>query len=77
MLTRECYSFSNGDWGIRQGMIVGTGTVYAGSAWDEIKHIRQAIGFLKPKKALDEITHDLCPISFSSHILSRKSLIQY
>lgn len=75
---------------------------YAGSAWDELKHIRQAIGFLvsfihyfpfllpvlvvtfyngevtvspqiftfsvqvihqKPKKTLDEISHDLCPVS--------------
>ncbi|KOM29980.1 hypothetical protein LR48_Vigan845s000800 [Vigna angularis] len=39
---------------------------YAGSAWDELKHIRQAIGFLvihqKPKKTLDEISHDLCPV---------------
>ncbi|PKA61180.1 hypothetical protein AXF42_Ash006076 [Apostasia shenzhenica] len=39
---------------------------YAGSAWDELKHIRQAIGFLvihqKPKKTLDEISHDLCPM---------------
>nr|KYP42747.1 Myosin-J heavy chain [Cajanus cajan] len=40
--------------------------LYAGSAWDELKHIRQAIGFLvihqKPKKTLDEISHDLCPV---------------
>ncbi|WZZ11437.1 hypothetical protein YC2023_097358 [Brassica napus] len=39
---------------------------YAGSSWDELKHIRQAIGFLvihqKPKKTLDEISHDLCPV---------------
>ncbi|KAM7253655.1 hypothetical protein ACFE04_021809 [Oxalis oulophora] len=39
---------------------------YAGSAWNELKHIRQAIGFLvihqKPKKTLDEISHDLCPV---------------
>ncbi|GJX64854.1 myosin-11-like protein isoform X1 [Tanacetum coccineum] len=36
---------------------------YASSAWDELKHIRQAIGFLamhqKPK-TLDKITHDMC-----------------
>ncbi|KAI7749578.1 hypothetical protein M8C21_021880 [Ambrosia artemisiifolia] len=48
LLRRECCSFSNG------------------SAWDELKHIRQAIAFLvihqKPKKTLDEIRHDLCPI---------------
>jgi hypothetical protein len=39
---------------------------YAGASWDELKYIRQAVGFLvihqKPKKSLDEITHDLCPI---------------
>ncbi|GFQ04055.1 myosin-9 [Phtheirospermum japonicum] len=39
---------------------------YVGTAWDELKHIRQAIGFLvihqKPKKTLDEISHDLCPV---------------
>ncbi|GER24910.1 myosin-11 [Striga asiatica] len=39
---------------------------YAGTSWDELKHIRQAIGFLvihqKPKKTLDEISHDLCPV---------------
>ncbi|KAJ9564948.1 hypothetical protein OSB04_000914 [Centaurea solstitialis] len=39
---------------------------YAGLAWDELKHIRQAIGFLvahqKPKKTLHEISRDLCPI---------------
>ncbi|KAK7857088.1 myosin-11, partial [Quercus suber] len=35
-------------------------------AWDEMKHIRQAVGFLvihqKPKKTLKEITNDLCPV---------------
>ncbi|KAL7177355.1 hypothetical protein ACSBR2_030666 [Camellia fascicularis] len=39
---------------------------YAGSAWDELKHIRQAVGFLvihqKPKKTLNEITNALCPV---------------
>ncbi|KAF5810597.1 putative Dilute domain-containing protein [Helianthus annuus] len=39
---------------------------YAGSAWDELKHLRQAIGFLviheKSKKTLDEIIYDLCPV---------------
>jgi myosin-5 len=39
---------------------------HAGSSWDELKYIRQAVGFLvihqKPKKSLDEITHDLCPV---------------
>ncbi|KAG6418712.1 hypothetical protein SASPL_120916 [Salvia splendens] len=39
---------------------------YAGSAWDELKHIRQAVGFLvihqKYRISYDEITNDLCPI---------------
>ncbi|XWS17453.1 hypothetical protein CRYUN_Cryun33cG0069200 [Craigia yunnanensis] len=39
---------------------------YAGSAWDELKHIRQAVGFLvihqKPKKTLNKITKELCPV---------------
>ncbi|KMZ61533.1 hypothetical protein ZOSMA_51G00230 [Zostera marina] len=38
---------------------------YSGSAWDELKHIRQAVGFLvmhqKSKKSLKEISKDLCP----------------
>ncbi|KAJ1400696.1 P-loop containing nucleoside triphosphate hydrolase [Sesbania bispinosa] len=39
---------------------------YTGSAWEELKHIRQAVGFLvihqKPKKSLNEITKELCPV---------------
>ncbi|KFK40409.1 hypothetical protein AALP_AA3G369800 [Arabis alpina] len=39
---------------------------YAGSAWDELKHTRQAVGFLlihkKYKISYDEIANDLCPI---------------
>nr|GMC65451.1 myosin-17-like [Ipomoea batatas] len=35
-------------------------------AWDELKHIREAVGFLvihqKPKKTLHEITNELCPV---------------
>ncbi|KAF5814219.1 putative Dilute domain-containing protein [Helianthus annuus] len=77
----DCRNWNSGAIKQLKRLIYGLDPSYAGSAWDEIKHIRQAIGFLvihqKPKKALDEITHDLCPVSFSSHILSRKSLIQY
>ncbi|KAL9320396.1 hypothetical protein ACSQ67_012235 [Phaseolus vulgaris] len=43
-----------------------SGMQYCGSAWDELRHIRQAIGFLvihqKPRKTLNEISHDLCPV---------------
>ncbi|GFY98486.1 myosin family protein with Dil [Actinidia rufa] len=41
-------------------------SVMGSSAWDELKHIRQAVGFLvihqKPKKTLHEITNELCPV---------------
>ncbi|XP_026422259.1 myosin-11-like isoform X1 [Papaver somniferum] len=71
LLRRECCSFSNGEY-VKAGLAelehwcYKTTDEYAGSAWDELKHIRQAIGFLvihqKPKKTLDEISHDLCPV---------------
>lgn len=71
LLRRECCSFSNGEY-IKAGLaelehwVYETSKEYAGSSWDELKHIRQAVGFLvihqKPKKSLDEITHDLCPV---------------
>uniref|UniRef100_A0A803KPV9 Myosin XI n=1 Tax=Chenopodium quinoa TaxID=63459 RepID=A0A803KPV9_CHEQI len=71
LLRRECCSFSNGEY-VKAGLAelehwcyLAT-EEYAGSAWDELKHIRQAIGFLvihqKPKKSLDEISHHLCPV---------------
>ncbi|CAK9187636.1 unnamed protein product [Ilex paraguariensis] len=71
LLRRECCSFSNGEY-VKAGLAelehwcYDATDEYAGSAWDELKHIRQAIGFLvihqKPKKTLDEISHDLCPV---------------
>ncbi|XP_065002608.1 myosin-11-like [Musa acuminata AAA Group] len=71
LLRRECCSFSNGEY-VKAGLAelenwcYKSTDEYAGSAWDELKHIRQAIGFLvihqKPKKTLDEISHDLCPV---------------
>ncbi|XP_071721684.1 myosin-9-like isoform X2 [Rutidosis leptorrhynchoides] len=71
LLRRECCSFSNGEY-VKAGLseleqwCYKATEEYAGSSWDELKHIRQAIGFLvihqKPKKKLDEISHDLCPI---------------
>ncbi|XP_020239201.1 myosin-11 isoform X1 [Cajanus cajan] len=71
LLRRECCSFSNGEF-VKAGLAeledwcYKATDEYAGSAWDELKHIRQAIGFLvihqKPKKTLDEISHDLCPV---------------
>ncbi|XP_059628497.1 myosin-11 [Cornus florida] len=71
LLRRECCSFSNGEY-VKAGLAelehwcYKATDEYAGSAWDELKHIRQAIGFLvihqKPQKTLDEISHDLCPV---------------
>ncbi|KAJ0031276.1 hypothetical protein Pint_13451 [Pistacia integerrima] len=71
LLRRECCSFSNGEYvkaglaELEQWCYVAT-EEYAGSAWDELKHIRQAVGFLvihqKPKKTLNEITKELCPV---------------
>ncbi|KAJ3695455.1 hypothetical protein LUZ60_000832 [Juncus effusus] len=71
LLRRECCSFSNGEY-VKTGLAelehwcYRATDEYAGSAWDELKHIRQAIGFLvihqKSRKSLDEISHDLCPM---------------
>ncbi|XP_039032382.1 myosin-17-like [Hibiscus syriacus] len=71
LLRRECCSFSNGEY-VKAGLAEleqwchDATEEFAGSSWDELKHIRQAVGFLvihqKPKKALKEITNDLCPV---------------
>ncbi|KAG8376188.1 hypothetical protein BUALT_Bualt09G0037200 [Buddleja alternifolia] len=71
LLRRECCSFSNGEYvkaglaELEQWCSYAT-EEYVGSAWDELKHIRQAVGFLvihqKPKKTLNEITDELCPV---------------
>ncbi|XP_059432809.1 myosin-17-like [Corylus avellana] len=71
LLRRECCSFSNGEY-VKAGLAelehwcYEATEEYAGSAWDELKHIRQAVGFLvihqKPKKSLNEITKELCPV---------------
>ncbi|KAJ8649902.1 hypothetical protein MRB53_002925 [Persea americana] len=71
LLRRECCSFSNGEY-VKAGLAelehwcYEATEEYVGSAWEELKHIRQAVGFLvihqKPKKTLNEITKDLCPV---------------
>ncbi|KAJ6742734.1 MYOSIN [Salix viminalis] len=71
LLRRECCSFSNGEY-VKSGLAEleqwcdEATEEFAGSAWDELKHIRQAVGFLvihqKPKKTLNEITKELCPV---------------
>ncbi|KAJ4823434.1 hypothetical protein Tsubulata_039524 [Turnera subulata] len=71
LLRRECCSFSNGEY-VKAGLseleqwCCEATEEFAGSAWEELKHIRQAVGFLvihqKPKKTLNEITKELCPV---------------
>nr|DAD36968.1 TPA_asm: hypothetical protein HUJ06_007609 [Nelumbo nucifera] len=71
LLPCECCSFSNGEY-VKVGLAeleqwrYNATEEYAGSAWDELKHIKQAVGFLvihqKPEKTLNEITKDLCPV---------------
>lgn len=71
LLRRECCSFSNGEY-VKTGLAEleqwshDANEEFTGSAWEELRHIRQAVGFLvihqKPKKSLKEITNDLCPV---------------
>ncbi|OAY34689.1 myosin-6 isoform X2 [Manihot esculenta] len=71
LLRRECCTFSNGEY-VKAGLAelelwcCQAKEEYAGASWDELKHIRQAVGFLvihqKYRISYDEITNDLCPI---------------
>ncbi|XP_039805225.1 myosin-8-like isoform X2 [Panicum virgatum] len=71
LVRHECCSFSNGEY-VKQGLAqleAWCGEVkpeYAGSALDELRHIRQAVGFLvifkKFRISYDEIVNDLCPV---------------
>ncbi|XP_019425376.1 PREDICTED: myosin-12-like [Lupinus angustifolius] len=71
LLRRECCSFSNGEY-LKAGLhelelwCLKATDQFAGSSWDELKHIRQAVGFLvlhqKAQKSLEEITNELCPV---------------
>ncbi|KAL0694088.1 hypothetical protein Bca4012_061268 [Brassica carinata] len=64
-------SFINGEY-VKSGLeklenwCLETNEEYAGSSWDELKHTRQAVGFLlihnKYKISYKEIANDLCPI---------------
>ncbi|KAL6611360.1 hypothetical protein ACP70R_039288 [Stipagrostis hirtigluma subsp. patula] len=70
LVRHECCSFSNGEY-VKQGLAqleVWCGELkpeYAGSALDELRHIRQAVGFLvifkKFRISYDDIVNDLCP----------------
>ncbi|GFR45863.1 hypothetical protein Agub_g7314 [Astrephomene gubernaculifera] len=71
LLRRECCSFSNGEY-VKTGLeqvahwINSAGADYIADSWEELKYLRQAVTFLvignKPKKSLEEITSDLCPV---------------
>ncbi|XP_010522522.1 PREDICTED: myosin-6 [Tarenaya hassleriana] len=70
LLRKECCTFSNGEF-VKAGLAelelwCCQAKEYAGSSWDELKHIRQAVGFLvihqKYRISYDEIANDLCPI---------------
>ncbi|KAL1367763.1 myosin-6 [Arachis duranensis] len=71
LLRRDCCTFTNGEY-VKAGLAelelwcAQAKEEYAGSSWDELKHIRQAVGFLvihqKYRISYDEIINDLCPI---------------
>ncbi|KAJ4955072.1 hypothetical protein NE237_011855 [Protea cynaroides] len=71
LLRRECCTFSNGEY-VKAGLAelelwcCQAKEEYSGSSWDELKHIRQSVGFLvihqKSRISYDEIINDLCPI---------------
>ncbi|GAB4827379.1 hypothetical protein Ancab_034265 [Ancistrocladus abbreviatus] len=79
LLHQECCTFSNGEY-IKAGLAElekwcgQAAEEYAGSSWDELKHIRQAVGFLvvqeKSNITYDDITNNLCP-SLSVHQVYR------
>ncbi|XVE81493.1 hypothetical protein DITRI_Ditri15bG0068800 [Diplodiscus trichospermus] len=71
LLRRECCTFSNGEY-VKAGLAelelwcTKVKDEYAASSWDELKHTRQAVGFLvinqKSRISYDEITNDLCTV---------------
>ncbi|KAK3187746.1 hypothetical protein Dsin_027307 [Dipteronia sinensis] len=71
LLHRECCTFSNGEY-VKSGLdelelwCTQAEDEYAGSAWNELKHTREAVVFLvvhqKTRISYDEISNDLCPV---------------
>ncbi|CAA3019655.1 myosin-6 isoform X1 [Olea europaea subsp. europaea] len=71
LLRRECCTFSNGEY-VKAGLDeleLWCGYAkekYVGSSWDELKHVRQAVGFLvihqKLRITYEDLTSDLCPM---------------
>ncbi|CAN1278918.1 XI-2 [Linum perenne] len=69
LLRRECCTFSNGNF-VKSGLDeleawCGQAKEFIGSAWDELTHTRQTVGFLvihqKSRISYDDIATDLCP----------------
>lgn len=70
LLRRECCSSSNGEF-LKAGLheleewCSKATKEFVGTSWDELQHIKQAVGFLvlhqKAHKSLEEITIELCP----------------
>ncbi|KAF6168634.1 hypothetical protein GIB67_005246 [Kingdonia uniflora] len=74
LLRRECCTFSNGEY-VKAGLAelelwcVQAKDEYAGSSWDELKHIRQAVGFLV---CLSDFIEPHC-----TKVIHQKSRISY
>ncbi|EEF44325.1 myosin XI, putative [Ricinus communis] len=77
LLHQECCTFGHGKY-VKDGLAeleLWCGEAkeeYVGSSWDELKHTRQAVGFLviheKSVISYDEITCDLCPVLSSQQL---------
>nr|GEW90960.1 nodulin-like, major facilitator superfamily domain protein [Tanacetum cinerariifolium] len=83
LLRRECCTFSNAEY-VQAGLTVlerwcwNTMEEYAGTAWDELKHIRQAVELLvthqKPKITLKKVIKELCPVISSMRVMMREDM---
>ncbi|KAL3828327.1 hypothetical protein ACJIZ3_017129 [Penstemon smallii] len=71
LLHKECCTFSSAEY-VKAGLdelelwCGHAQPEYAGTSWDELKHVRQAVGFLvihqKSRITYEDLTTDLCPI---------------
>ncbi|GER41677.1 myosin 2 [Striga asiatica] len=70
LLHKECCTFNNGEY-IKAGLDklevwCGHAQECVGLSWDELKHVRQAVGLLvihqKTRITYDDLTTDLCPM---------------
>ncbi|PIN14470.1 Myosin class V heavy chain [Handroanthus impetiginosus] len=76
LLHKECCTFDNGEY-VKDGLAeleiwCGSAQEYAGSSWDELKYVRQAVGLLviqqKSQITYDNLTTELCPILSSQQL---------